>query len=188
MWLRRRPQGTRGCGSTCHSSSHGRGRLALTSAHREGGCPFPGLYLFGPRGYRAAVVPWAGFVHLTCAIVARAGYQGKSKPMPRACKRTLGRHGIERGDPVALDPPPLRNHTRPLVQLINNTQKRHGICGITAFFGAALCRSYWKWDDRIRGGSEGVMCLWGARPSVTRYTASHSMLSTQEENPCLCRA
>lgn len=101
IWLGRRPQGTRGCGSTCHFSSHGAGRLALTSAHREGGCSFPGLYLFGPRGYRAAVVPWAGFVHLICAIVTR----GKSKPMPRACKRTLGRHGIERGEPCGPEPP-----------------------------------------------------------------------------------
>lgn len=75
-----------------------------------------------------------GLVHLTCAIVTRAGLPRKKQTNATSLQATLGRHGIERRNPVALGPLPLRNHTRPLVQLINNTQKGHGICGITTFF------------------------------------------------------
>lgn len=57
--------------------------------------------------------------------------------MPRACKRPWGdTASSEETLWLPGDPPVLRNHTPgQLVQLINDTQKRHGIlCGITTFY------------------------------------------------------
>lgn len=65
---------------------------AVLPAHREGGL-IVFLFLTAVLTFASSVpgvTERPALVHLTCAIVTRAGYQGKSKPMPRACKRPWG--------------------------------------------------------------------------------------------------
>lgn len=71
----------------------------------------PDLCLFGPRGYRAAGSRSLDLRHRDTSRVPR-----KKQTNATSLQATLGRHGSERRDPVALNPsakphlPPPQNH------------------------------------------------------------------------------